>query len=427
MKKALPILVLLATWAAADATAQVHVQGSFFPYYEFTRNVVGSTSTVDQFLPLGIGVHDWEPSISLVQTLEDTDVFVYNGLGIEAYPDQLIDQGFDTVFVDATSGLNIEHDDIITTISEILAKTDKDSAQTIKSISDAMRHYDIEYIVDRQEDGTYTVSEALQRIHNWGPGILVRDDESSTIAEIRSVLQSQVAPDVQISVLYDVLDIEEYEAMEDEHMHEEDEHMHEEDEHMHEEDEHMQDDGHDHHHHDHGGIDPHVWLDPILAIQQSLTIRDALVEVDPENAYIYNIHAANYIAELLQLHENYNDRLSSCQKDTIVTFHGAFAYMVEQYDINIVSLAGLSNIEDVSIRTVTELIEFINANDINYVLSENIVDTRAIDVVAEETGATVLILSPIEGISEQDFNGGATYVSIMYENLDSLETALECQ
>ena len=43
----------------------------------------------------------------------------------------------------------------------------------------------------------------------------------------------------------------------------------------------------DHDEHDHGIFDPHVWLDPVLAVRQIYNIRDALVEADPDNAQTY--------------------------------------------------------------------------------------------------------------------------------------------
>ena len=75
-------LIPLGTVAQDAAAEEIQVQASFYPYYDFTRNVAGSAATVEQFLPLGTEAHDWEPSISKVRSLMDTDVFVYNGLGI---------------------------------------------------------------------------------------------------------------------------------------------------------------------------------------------------------------------------------------------------------------------------------------------------------------------------------------------------------
>ena len=100
--------------------SKTRVLASFYPYYEFTRNVAGDSATVEQYLPSGIEAHDWEPRAQEIQSLKDADVFVYNGLGMEPYVDNIIDSGeFDNVlFVKASEGIEMmksdddDHDEI---------------------------------------------------------------------------------------------------------------------------------------------------------------------------------------------------------------------------------------------------------------------------------------------------------------------------
>lgn len=72
---------------------KIKVYASFYPYYEFTKNVAGDKAEVKQYLPSGIEAHDWEPRAGEIQSLKDADVFVYNGLGMEPYVDNLINSG----------------------------------------------------------------------------------------------------------------------------------------------------------------------------------------------------------------------------------------------------------------------------------------------------------------------------------------------
>ena len=91
---------------------------SFYPYHEFTKNVAGDFAEVKQFMPSGVEAHDWEPRAQEIQSLNDADVFVYNGLGMEPYVENIIDSGeFDNVlFVKASEGIELlkfedDHDD----------------------------------------------------------------------------------------------------------------------------------------------------------------------------------------------------------------------------------------------------------------------------------------------------------------------------
>ena len=72
---------------------KIRVFASFFPYYEFTKNVAGDRAIVEQYLPDGTEAHDWEPRAGEILSLVGADVFVYNGLGIEPYVSAIIESG----------------------------------------------------------------------------------------------------------------------------------------------------------------------------------------------------------------------------------------------------------------------------------------------------------------------------------------------
>ena len=88
---------------------KITVLTSFYPYHEFTKNVAGDFADVKQFMPSGVEAHNWEPRAQEIQSLKDADVFVYNGLGMEPYVDQIINSGeFDNVlFVKASDGVEV--------------------------------------------------------------------------------------------------------------------------------------------------------------------------------------------------------------------------------------------------------------------------------------------------------------------------------
>ena len=459
MKIAIMVLLAAGVWVIADAAAdELRIQTTFFPYYEFTRNVAGDVALTEQFLPVNANPHSWEPSISKIQALEESDVFVYNGLGIEPYIVRALESGdVDIYNIKATSGLQLIQVDIVDIMLDILNEN-SDSALAVLAIRDELQQYDIANILEQYKDGDYTSFEAAYHIRNLD--LLIRD-ESDQIKEIRAVLNNDTLSDPEITdMIAHILGHEDEHILEhghedehaDEHGHEDehaDEHGHEDehaDEHGHEdehadehghEDEHADEHGHEdehadeHGHHDHahetGGVDPHVWLDPVLVMQQVLTIRDGLADIDPENAATYRQNAADYITELQDLHADYKDGLANCQKDTIATFHSAFAYMTERYGFNSVSIAGLDPSAGISTQDIIEMTKYIDDYNLDYLLTEEAADPRTAQVIAEETGVTLLVLSPLEAITEQDVQDSVTYIEKMYRNLDVLQTALDCQ
>jgi zinc transport system substrate-binding protein len=450
MKSKLVLLSIVATLiplgtAVQDAAAEeIHVQASFYPYYDFTRNVAGSAATVEQFLPLGVEAHDWEPSISKVRSLYDTHVFVYTGLGIETYVDRLAqsDDLSHVAFVKASEGLVLISitgvEEMIRVALEEYEEGHYTAKEAVEAIEDILDDEEIREILEMYKSGDLTTVEALSAIQSLvGGGHGDHDDhghddhghgatedaddghddhghETAEETEEHGHDEHAITEDIR-SILEEIRDgdtgyEEGLEAIHDlvgSEVHGHDEHG-------------------NHDEHDHGAFDPHIWLDPVLVVQQVENIRDALMVADPDNAAIYEDNAAAYISKLDELHGEYATTLSNCQHDTIVTFHGAFTYLVERYGFETVSLSGISGTETVSTANIVNMVEYVQANDIRYLLGDDVLDTRALEVIAEETEAQVLTLSPIEGISPDEFES-ATYLGKMRSNLDVLKIALACQ
>lgn len=72
----------------------------------------------------------------------------------------------------------------------------------------------------------------------------------------------------------------------------------------HDEEDHHDDHHHDKHEEDHEPKvtkDPHIWLDPILVIQQAQHIAGALCDIDPEGCKFYNENLSKFTSDTLDL------------------------------------------------------------------------------------------------------------------------------
>ena len=184
------------------------------------------------------------------------------------------------------------------------------------------------------------------------------------------------------------------------------------------EDDHDDDDDH---HDDELFGDPHIWLNPVLVQIQVQHIADGLSEADPKNADYYQANADRYIAELQQLDSDIRTGLESCSRE-FVAFHQAFTYFTLEYDlVQHTILKAATPHSDVAPGTLRDVIETARAQGIDIIFTEEAVDPRTAQVVADEIGGRVMVLSPLE-IGEP----GETYISKMYQNLENLQVAL-CQ
>jgi zinc transport system substrate-binding protein len=69
----------------SNDTNKLRVIASFFPLYDFARNVGGDRAEVSVMVPAGIEPHDWEPTPRNIADAESADMIVYNGAGFESW------------------------------------------------------------------------------------------------------------------------------------------------------------------------------------------------------------------------------------------------------------------------------------------------------------------------------------------------------
>jgi len=100
--------------------------------------------------------------------------------------------------------------------------------------------------------------------------------------------------------------------------------------------------------HNHDGIDPHIWLSPVLARQMVDKIESGLSLSDPSNSSYYKSNAEILKNKLSVLDEEFKKGLVTCGSKNIITSHSAFAYLASAYGLNQVSIAGLSTEEEPS-------------------------------------------------------------------------------
>jgi zinc transport system substrate-binding protein len=175
--------------------------------------------------------------------------------------------------------------------------------------------------------------------------------------------------------------------------------------------------------HDHGDSDPHFWLDPLLVADFADAVADELGEVDPDAAQTYADNAAELRTELETLDQEYTDGLATCERDTTVVSHQAFAYL-ERYGPHFEPIAGLSPDSEATAADLARLQELITQDGVTTVFSERLVSPKMAETLADDLGVETAVLDPIEGLA--DDTAEEDYLSLMRENLTALQQANGC-
>jgi zinc/manganese transport system substrate-binding protein len=181
--------------------------------------------------------------------------------------------------------------------------------------------------------------------------------------------------------------------------------------------------GHDHSHshaHAHGdGANPHIWLDPVIAIKQAANIVAALQKADPANASAYAQNGKVYEAKLSALDSDYRSTLAPLPNKNLVTFHDAFPYLAARYKLNYVGAISEFPEKDPTPKQLAALVDKIRSLKVGVLFAENGYAPGLLKKIAGETGAKVSELDTLE-VGQ---GTPTAYLDRMGANLESLRKA----
>lgn len=173
--------------------------------------------------------------------------------------------------------------------------------------------------------------------------------------------------------------------------------------------------------------DPHIWTDPLAAKQMVANILDALCSVDPSNAGYYKENAANYSKELDDLDAEFKSIVSSGKRNEVI-FGSRFAlyYFVKRYGLEYeAAFDSCSEETEPSAKTIVSLIEKIKKDKIPVIYYAEIEDPKVARSISAETGAKMLLFHSCHNVTKEEFESGATYLSLMKQNAENLKEGLK--
>ena len=162
------------------------------------------------------------------------------------------------------------------------------------------------------------------------------------------------------------------------------------------------------------GGDPDPWLDPVAMKQVTQRAADALARADPDGRTSYQAAARAYQAQLGALDIDYRSSLADCARHDIVTADAAF-----------VGTGGRYGFTD---HPATEpgAADVVRTHNLGVVFTEVGVAPGAVEALAQATHAHVDELDPMTARTPEEQGRGATYLSLMTDNLAKLRAALGC-
>ena len=391
---AVALLAASACGESDDDDGQLAVVASIYPLGYFTERIGGEQVTVTVLVKPGVEAHGFEPTASDLRTIGAANLVVMNGLELEPWLERALE-----ALEDSDTRVVLEA---------------ADESQAIEGVA----HGD----EGHEEEGEGHGHEG-EGHEEEGEG---HDHEGEGEKEEGEGHDHEGEGEKEEGEGHDHEgegEKEEGEGHGQGEGHEEEGEGHGHEGEGHEEEGEGHDDEHGHHPHE---LDPHMWLDPVLAVVQVERIRDALINADADNADLFRENAAALISELNELHAEFSQALANCRHDHFVTSHAAYGYLAARYAVEQIPISGLSPEAEPSPQQLAEITDRVVDLGLGYVLVEPVLAGTLEETIQRETGIELIPIHAIESVTQAELEAHDDYLGLMRDNLASLKLALEC-
>lgn len=175
--------------------------------------------------------------------------------------------------------------------------------------------------------------------------------------------------------------------------------------------EHSHGEGEDHgHEHAHGPgtLDPHIWLDPLLMVEQAKSMKSALAEVFPDSADTMERNFLSLQSDLEDLDERISQRLEPFWGKSLFVFHPAYGYFCDRYGLFQVPVESAG--KEPNSKEFVELVRKARESKTTSLFVQPQFASSTVDVLAREIGAEVVRIDPLSRDYIRNFEVIATKV-----------------
>jgi zinc transport system substrate-binding protein len=178
------------------------------------------------------------------------------------------------------------------------------------------------------------------------------------------------------------------------------------------------------------GIDPHYWVDLIVAMQMVDALLEQIIVIDPQYATEYTESAEVLHEAIHELHEEMEVYFEAIPEANRVIFHAGhvnLAYFARRYGITVIALTEQYAPDgDPTSQQIAAMIDRIKLDDNRYLFYEELTTPRVANTIQSELSnegiaITLLLFHGIHNVTLDDFQAGVTYLDLMQGNFARLQ------
>ncbi|MDD5590840.1 MAG: zinc ABC transporter substrate-binding protein [Dehalococcoidales bacterium] len=145
--------------------------------------------------------------------------------------------------------------------------------------------------------------------------------------------------------------------------------------------------------HEHGGMDPHIWMSPRNAQVMVQNIALGLIAVDPDNRDYYEQNRDAYLQELIQLDQDITEGLSGVENRMFMVYHPSFGYFARDYGLTMLPIEDEG--KEPTPAGLAHLIEHAREYNIKVVFASPQFNPNGAKVIADAIDGRVVLIDPL--------------------------------
>ena len=175
-----------------------------------------------------------------------------------------------------------------------------------------------------------------------------------------------------------------------------------------------------------GSPNPHLWTDPIFALQYAEIVLEKLTAQDPDNAETYQANYDEFAARIEALDAAIQATTASIPESNrkLYTYHDSFAYFAPRYGYTVLGAIQPADFSEPSGQEVADLIDQLREGGVPAIFGSEVFPSRVVDQIGREAGVQF-----VSTLSDDDLPGNPgdpvhSYIGMMVENLKTMADAL---
>ena len=175
-----------------------------------------------------------------------------------------------------------------------------------------------------------------------------------------------------------------------------------------------------------GQPNPHLWPDPLLALQYAELVEEQLGELDPANKDYYAGNLDQFRRRIQALDVGIAAAVATIPPANrkLLTYHDSWAYFAKRYGMKVIGAVQPANFSEPSVKEIVQLIDQIKDLELPAVFGSEVFPSDVLETIAEEAGARF-----IDELADDDLPGGPgdprhSYLGLMLQNMEIMIPAL---